>query len=327
MKGSKQLRRQFIQFFEQLDHTFVKSSPVVPIGDPTLLFANAGMNQFKDVFLGSGSRPYNRAANTQKCIRVSGKHNDLEEVGVDTYHHTFFEMLGNWSFGDYFKKDAIRWAWQLITEVWGLPKERLYATVFGGDQGRSLPPDHEAYQFWADETDIDPTHIARFGKEDNFWEMGTTGPCGPCSELHIDLTADCSGGKLVNVGHPGVIELWNLVFIQFDQDESGKLTPLPAKHVDNGMGLERLARVIKHLDELKTGKVTASSNYGTDLFVPIIRKVEELTGCTYGSTRKDLPDRYDSDDCENGVDIACRVIADHLRALTFAISDGAIPSN
>jgi alanyl-tRNA synthetase len=327
MSLSKKVRSEFIEYFEKNNHAFVPSSPVVPKDDPTLMFANAGMNQFKDIFLGVGHRSYNRAVNSQKCIRVSGKHNDLEEVGMDTYHHTFFEMLGNWSFGDYFKAEAIEWAWKLLTEVWKLPKERLYATVFGGDKELGLVPDDEAAELWKKVTDIDPAHIRAFGQKDNFWQMADTGPCGPCSEIHIDLTPDQSGGGLVNAGDPRVIEIWNLVFIQFNRNTDGSLEPLPSKHVDTGMGLERICRVIKHLNLLKAGKLTASSNYGTDLFVPIIRHIEEITGCHYGSRRTHLPDRYDSDDTENIVDVACRVIADHVRALTFAIADGAMPSN
>ncbi len=326
MKGSKKIRQEFIDFFERLEHTYVPPSPVVPKDDPTLLFTNAGMNQFKDIFLGVGKRPYNRVVNSQKCIRVSGKHNDLEEVGVDTYHHTFFEMLGNWSFGDYFKAEAIEWAWKLLTEVWGLPKERLYATVFGGDDKLGLEPDEEAERLWSEVTDIEPAHILRFGMKDNFWQMADTGPCGPCSEIHIDLTPDRSGGSLINEGDPRVIEIWNLVFIQFDMDVDGKLTPLPAKHVDTGMGLERVCAIIKHIDELRNNIPASVSNYGTDLFVPIIKHIEEITGLRYGQN-VNLPDRYDSNDCENIVDIACRVIADHIRTLTFAITDGAIPSN
>jgi alanyl-tRNA synthetase len=327
MSLSKKIRSEFIRYFEKMDHTFVPSSPVFPKDDPTLLFTNAGMNQFKDVFLGLGARPYHRAANTQKCIRVSGKHNDLEEVGRDTYHHTFFEMLGNWSFGNYFKAEAIEWAWKLLTQVWGLPKERLYATVFGGDEGLGLPTDTEAAEFWKSRTDIDPTHIMPFGQKDNFWQMAETGPCGPCSEIHIDLTPDQSGGALVNAGDSRVMEIWNLVFIQFNRGSNGKLAPLPAKHVDTGMGLERICAVLKHLTELRSGTPATFSNYGTDLFVPIIKHIEEITGCNYGLKRIHLPDRYDSDDTENIVDVACRVIADHIRTLTFAITDGALPSN
>jgi len=327
MKGSKEIRRQFIRFFEELDHTFVPSSPVVPVGDPTLLFANAGMNQFKDVFLGVGSRPYKRAANSQKCIRVSGKHNDLEQVGVDTYHHTFFEMLGNWSFGDYFKAEAIRWAWQLLTEVWKLPKERLFATVFGGDEAEGLECDEQAYQDWLRETDIKPDHVFRFGKKDNFWEMGTTGPCGPCSEIHIDLTADCSGAALVNADDPRVIEVWNLVFMQYNRDANGRLEPLPACHVDTGMGLERISAVLKHLEDISENRPVSISNYGTDLFVPILMQIEELTGHRYGQEASADGDRFDTCDLKSPTDIAFRVVADHVRALSFAISDGAMPSN
>ncbi len=327
MSSSKQIRAEFIEFFERLGHTFVPSSPVVPMDDPTLLFTNAGMNQFKDVFLNVGTRPYKRAANSQKCIRVSGKHNDLEEVGVDTYHHTFFEMLGNWSFGDYFKKEAIQWAWQLLTEKWGLDKNRLYATVFAGDEKLGLEPDEQAAELWKEVTDIAPEHILKFGVKDNFWQMAETGPCGPCSEIHIDLTPDCSGFELINAGDPRVIEIWNLVFIQFDMDKDGKLSALPAKHIDTGMGLERICAVIKHLDDLKNNKPASISNYGTDLFVPIIQHIEHLSGCKYGEKETNLPDRYDSCNCENITDIACRVIADHIRTLTFAITDGALPSN
>jgi alanyl-tRNA synthetase len=327
MSLSKKVRSEFIEYFEKIKHTFVPSSPVVPKDDPTLMFANAGMNQYKDIFLGVGHRSYNRAVNSQKCIRVSGKHNDLEEVGMDTYHHTFFEMLGNWSFGDYFKAEAIEWAWKLLTEEWKLPKDRLYATVFGGDKELGLHADDEAADLWKKVTDIDPSHIRKFGQKENFWQMADTGPCGPCSEIHIDLTPDKTGGDLVNIGDPRVIEIWNLVFIQFNRNADGSLEPLPAKHVDTGMGLERICRIIKHLDRLKAGTLTASSNYGTDLFVPIIQHIEKLTNCHYGSNRTHLPDRYDSDDTENIVDVACRVIADHVRALTFAIADGAQPSN
>ncbi|HMD14815.1 MAG TPA: alanine--tRNA ligase, partial [Bacteroidota bacterium] len=263
----------------------------------TLMFTNAGMNQFKDVFLGVGTRPYKRAVNTQKCIRAGGKHNDLDDVGKDTYHHTFFEMLGNWSFGDYYKKEAIEWAWELLTKVWGLEKKRLYATVFETDE--------EAEQVWKKVTDIDPSHVLRFGKKDNFWEMGETGPCGPCSEIHIDLTDDYSGGKLVNAGDARVMEIWNLVFIQYDRDEKGTLTPLPSKHVDTGMGFERICAVLQK----------KKSNYDTDVFMPIINRIAELAGKPYTS-KLDAP-----------TDIAMRVIADHVRMLSFSIADGGIPSN
>lgn len=304
MKTSRQIRQEFIDFFKKYQHTFVPSSPVIPHDDPTLLFTNAGMNQFKDVFLETGTRSYKRAANTQKCIRVSGKHNDLEEVGYDTYHHTYFEMLGNWSFGDYFKKEAIQWAWELLTEVWGLPKERLYATVFGGDTGDGLEADTEAESLWKEVTDIDPSHVMRFGKKDNFWEMGETGPCGPCSEIHIDLTPDLSGEKLVNAGDPRVIEIWNLVFIQFNRQNDGKLQQLPAKHVDTGMGFERVVRVIQGVD----------SNYDTDVFQPILEQIGKLVGFTYQEASEEQK-------------IAFRVIADHIRMATFSISDGGLPSN
>ncbi|MGK9475553.1 alanine--tRNA ligase [Melioribacter sp. OK-6-Me] len=301
---SNQIRQQFLDFFAERGHKIVPSAPVIPHGDPTLLFTNAGMNQFKDVFIGTGSREYKRAADTQKCIRVSGKHNDLEEVGHDTYHHTFFEMLGNWSFGDYYKKEAIAWAWELLTEVWKLPKERLWATVFRTDD--------EAYQYWKTETDINPSHILRFDEKDNFWEMGETGPCGPCSEIHINLSDDYDNPKLVNAGSPLCIEIWNLVFIQYNRDETGRLIELPAKHVDTGMGFERITAVLQ-------GK---KSNYDTDIFTPIISTVENLSGHKYDYT---LPAE---DKSEQGIaNVAMRVIADHIRTLTFAIADGAIPGN
>jgi alanyl-tRNA synthetase len=291
---SKEIRQSFLDFFKEKEHRIVDSAPVVPHGDPTLLFTNAGMNQFKDVFLGTGSREYKRAANTQKCIRVSGKHNDLEEVGHDTYHHTFFEMLGNWSFGDYYKEEAIVWAWELLTEVWKLPKERLWATVYRTDD--------EAYEIWKTKTDINPTHVLRFDEKDNFWEMGETGPCGPCSEVHINVSDDYDNPKWVNAGDPRCIEIWNLVFIQNNRDENGKLHDLPAKHVDTGMGFERVCAVLQ-------GK---SSNYDTDVFTPIISEIENLSGIKY----KEEKDQ-----------IAMRVIADHVRTLTFAIADGATPGN
>jgi alanyl-tRNA synthetase len=294
MMKADEIRQGFLDFFSRHRHRIVQSSPVVPHGDPTLLFTNAGMNQFKDVFLGVGSREYVRAADTQKCIRVSGKHNDLEEVGRDTYHHTFFEMLGNWSFGDYYKKEAIGWAWELLTGVWGLEKKRLYATVFETDD--------EAVTLWKSETDIDPSHILRFGKKDNFWEMGDTGPCGPCSEIHIDLTPDYSGGKLVNAGDSRVMEIWNLVFIQNNRNQSGELEDLPAKHVDTGMGFERICAVLQ-------GK---KSNYDTDVFMPIIDAIAKASGRPYEGEAQQ---------------VAMRVIADHIRMLSFAIADGALPGN
>ncbi len=292
---SKEIRQSFLDFFAARGHEIVPSAPVIPHGDKTLLFTNAGMNQFKDVFLGVGSRSYTRAADTQKVIRVSGKHNDLEEVGHDTYHHTFFEMLGNWSFGDYGKKEAIAWAWELLTSVWKLDKSRLYATVYETDD--------ESFELWKAVTDIDPTHIMRFGAKDNFWEMGETGPCGPCSEIHYDHTPDKSGGALVNSGVPEVIEIWNLVFIQYNRNPDGSLEELPMKHVDTGMGFERACAVLQQ----------KASNYDIDVFEPYIKWVSKRTNRTYGTD-------------ERG-DIATRVIADHVRTLTAAIADGALPSN
>jgi alanyl-tRNA synthetase len=297
---SQEIRKQFINFFEKKHHKFVYSSPVVPLEDPTLLFTNAGMNQFKNIFLGLEKRDYTRVANTQKCIRVSGKHNDLEEVGRDTYHHTFFEMLGNWSFGDYYKKEAITWAWELLTDVWKLPKKQLYATVYQDDD--------DAAEIWKNFTDVQPEHIVRFGMKENFWEMGETGPCGPCSEIHIDLGPERCDKKdiphkcQVNGECGRYIELWNLVFIQYNREHDQSLVELPAKHVDTGMGFERIVSVIQNVN----------SNYSTDLFVPIINKINELTGIKFPGTDKG---------------VAHRVIADHIRALAFAITDGGLPSN
>ena len=303
---SIEIRQQFLDFFKSKEHKIVVSSPVVPFDDPTLLFTNAGMNQFKDVFLAKGTREYKRAVNTQKCIRVSGKHNDLEEVGHDTYHHTFFEMLGNWSFGDpkspdgigagYYKAEAIEWAWELLTKVWKLPKERLWATVYRTDD--------EAFNFWKTKTDINPKHILRFNEKDNFWEMGDTGPCGPCSEIHINVGDDCDNPKFVNAGVPECIEIWNLVFIQYNKDEKGTLHELPAKHVDTGMGFERVCAVLQN----------QKSNYDTDVFTPLIDAIAELSGMKYSSAEEEKR-------------VSMRVIADHIRTLTFAIADGAVPGN
>ncbi len=337
---SKEIRKQFLDFFASKEHTIVESSAVVPLDDPTLMFTNAGMNQFKDVFLATGSRPYVRVADTQKCIRAGGKHNDLDDVGQDTYHHTFFEMLGNWSFGDYFKKEAIEWAWELLSEVWGIEKDRLHATYFEGDAADGLKPDTEAEVLWKTVTDIDPFHVHPGGKKDNFWEMGETGPCGPCSEIHVDLTPDKSGAKLVNAGDPRVIELWNLVFIQFNRDSAGNLTPLPAKHVDTGMGLERLVAVLKGTVDGRLGEV---NNYDTDVFTPIFDAIQKRTGAP--PYRGTLPEPRSAggelrmQNSEFGIrhstsaihqvmiDVSYRVIADHVRCLTFALTDGAIPSN
>jgi len=291
---STEIRDQFLNFFEKKGHKLVPGAPVVPFDDPTLLFTNSGMIQFKDVFLGKGTREYSRAADAQKCIRVSGKHNDLEEVGYDTYHHTFFEMLGNWSFGDYYKKEAIGWAWELLIDVWKLPKERLWATVYNDDD--------ESYSLWKSETDIDPKHILRFGEKDNFWEMGETGPCGPCSEIHINTGDDYDNPKWVNAGVPECIELWNLVFIQYNKDEKGKLHDLPMKHIDTGMGFERMCAILQN----------KKSNYDTDVFSPLIEQVVKLSGIKNDSEENKIP---------------MRVIADHIRTLTFAIADGAVPGN
>jgi alanyl-tRNA synthetase len=302
---SKDIRRKFLDFFRGKGHEVVPSAPMVVKNDPTLMFTNAGMNQFKDYFLGNKEARFKRVADTQKCLRVSGKHHDLDEVGMDTSHHTMFEMLGNWSFGDYFNREAIDWAWELLTTVYRLDKDRLYVTYFGGDETEALEPDREAQSYWEDYLPSD--RILPFGKKDNFWEMGDQGPCGPCSEIHYDLRDDkeraVSGVSLVNRDHPQVIEIWNLVFIQFNRLASGDLEPLPEKHVDTGMGFQRLVRVIK-------GK---HSNYDTDLFEPLLEKIAALAGIQYGD--------------DETTDVAMRVIADHLRALAFAIADGEMPSN
>jgi alanyl-tRNA synthetase len=304
--NSSIIRQTFLDFFKAKTHQIVPSAPMVIKDDPTLMFTNAGMNQFKDIFLGNRESKFPRIADTQKCLRVSGKHNDLEEVGHDTYHHTMFEMLGNWSFGDYFKKEAIEWGWELLTTVFPIDKECLYVTVFGGDEKDGLPKDSETYNYWKQ---LVPEDRILFGsKKDNFWEMGETGPCGPCSEIHIDLRNEpdrkkVAGKDLVNTGNPLVIEIWNLVFIEFNRQVNGELVQLPARHVDTGMGFERLCMVLQH----------KKSNYDTDLFQPIIRALAQRSGISYGSDQK--------------TDIAMRVISDHLRAITFAIADGLLPSN
>jgi alanyl-tRNA synthetase len=307
---SNVIRQQFLNFFQDTcEHTIVPSAPVVPHDDPTLLFTNAGMNQFKDVFLGTGSREFHRAADTQKCIRAGGKHNDLDDVGRDTYHHTFFEMLGNWSFGDYFKAEAIDWAFQLLTEVWGLKSDRLYATYFEGNAEQGLEPDHEARDMWLKHL---PTERVLPGNmKDNFWEMGDTGPCGPCSELHYNGTDIADAAHLVNMDDPDVIEVWNLVFIQYNRNQDSSLTPLPAKHVDTGMGFERIVRVIQGKD----------SNYDTDVFSPIFEAIQEITGA-----RAYQPGGHE-DALKDPINVAYRVIADHIRTLTFALADGAHCTN
>ena len=310
--GAAEIRSGFIDFFKGHGHKFVPSSPIVPRADDTLLFANAGMNQFKDIFLGLVQPEAGRAVNSQKCLRVSGKHNDLEEVGKDTYHHTFFEMLGNWSFDDYFKAEAIEWAWQLLTEVWHIEPSRLWATVFQGDAQDNCPPDTDAKVLWPKVTGIPQARVLLGGKKDNFWEMGETGPCGPCSEIHIDRGPDMCDKKdvpghkcAVNGGCSRFIELWNLVFIQYNRTDDGKLLSLGAKYVDTGAGLERVAAVLQR----------KSSNYDTDLFMPIIESISQITGHRYASK---LGSKTDN---------AFRVIADHIRAVVFAITDGAAPAN
>lgn len=306
MANSKEIKQQFLKFFEERGHKIVPSAPIVVKGDPTLMFTNAGMNQFKDYFLGNAIAADKRVADTQKCLRVSGKHNDLEEVGHDHYHHTMFEMLGNWSFGDYFKEEAIAWAWELLTAVYGLEKDRLYVTVFEGDPAENLAFDQDSFDFWKQWVPED--RILMGNKKDNFWEMGDTGPCGPCSEIHYDGRSDeerqrVSGATLVNADHADVIEIWNNVFMEFNRKADGSLEPLPAKHVDTGMGFERLVRIIEK----------KSSNYDTDVFQYIIKATTALCGKNYGEDEKQ--------------DIAFRVIADHIRAVALCISDGQLPSN
>jgi len=303
---SSEIRNAFLEFFKSKDHQIVPSAPMVVKNDPTLMFTNAGMNQFKDIFLGNSPAKYKRIANTQKCLRVSGKHNDLEEVGIDTYHHTMFEMLGNWSFGDYFKKEAIAWSWELLTDVYGIPKDKLYVTVFEGDEKEKLGFDQESFDHWKKVMPED--RILRGNKKDNFWEMGETGPCGPCTEIHIDLRSEeeikkKKGSEVVNSGHPQVIEVWNNVFMEFNRKADGSLEPLPAKHVDTGMGFERLCMALQ-------GK---TSNYDTDVFQPLIQFIALHAKKKYGSDEK--------------TDIAMRVMSDHIRAITMAIADGQLPSN
>ncbi|MCB0436000.1 MAG: alanine--tRNA ligase, partial [Mangrovimonas sp.] len=303
---SQEIRSQFLSFFESKKHLIVPSAPMVLKDDPTLMFVNSGMAPFKEYFLGNAKPKNNRIADTQKCLRVSGKHNDLEEVGYDTYHHTLFEMLGNWSFGDYFKKEAIAWAWELLTEVYKIDKNILYVTVFEGNEEENIPMDQEAFNLWKEIVSED--RILLGNKKDNFWEMGDQGPCGPCSEIHVDIRsaeekAKISGRELVNKDHPQVVEIWNLVFMQYNRKANGSLEPLPAKHIDTGMGFERLCMVLQGVQ----------SNYDTDVFTPIIREIETITDKTYGKDDK--------------VDVAIRVISDHVRAVAFSIADGQLPSN
>ncbi|CAM3609280.1 alanine--tRNA ligase [Flavobacterium chungbukense] len=312
---SQDVRKQFLDFFESKGHTIVPSAPIVLKDDPTLMFNNSGMAQFKEFFLGNGTPKSPRIADTQKCLRVSGKHNDLEEVGIDTYHHTMFEMLGNWSFGDYFKKEAINWAWELLTEVYKIPKENLYVSVFEGSKEDNVPFDQEAWDIW--KTLIDEDRIILGNKKDNFWEMGDQGPCGPCSEIHVDLRsaeekALVSGKSLVNNDHPQVVEIWNNVFMEFNRKADGSLEKLPAQHVDTGMGFERLCMALQ-------GK---TSNYDTDVFMPLIREIETITGAKY--TTNEVTDISEE---QNKMNIAIRVVADHVRAVAFAIADGQLPSN
>ena len=319
-RSSEEIRQEFLQFFREKGHEEVASASLVPEGDSTLLFTNAGMNQFKDVFLGTGERPYTRAVDTQKCLRVSGKHNDLEEVGHDTYHHTFFEMLGNWSFGDYFKAEAIAWAWELLVKRWGLDPDRLYATVHEGDDEFGVTADEEAYDLWLSKTPLPADRVLYEPSQENFWMMGDTGPCGPCSEIHVDLRPpearrETPGRALVNEDHPQVMELWNLVFIQYNAQSDGNLEPLDDQHVDTGMGFERMVAVLQ-------GK---ESTYDTDLFTPLLQAVADLSPRDEVRGYDDL--QIDDTDEHEQVRIALRVVADHIRAIAFAISDGVMPSN
>src|SRR6478752_2011584 len=335
MMTSAQIRQSFLDFFKSKQHTIVPSSSLMP-DSPNLLFTNAGMNQFVPIFLGQQKCPYNppRAADTQKCIRAGGKHNDLDDVGLDTYHHTFFEMLGNWSFGDYFKKEAIAWSWELIIEVWKFPAERVYATIYQPGPGDPAERDQEAWELWAEKfrgAGLDPDiHIVNGNKKDNFWMMGETGPCGPCSEIHIDLTpAGDTKGRLVNAGTAECIEIWNNVFIQFNANPDGTFTPLPAQHVDTGMGFERLVSIIqctKNFSDFANAKI---SNYETDVFRPIFDELEKLCGHKYGCTLP-LPNAAGQvipGTEQEKTDVAFRVIADHIRTLSFAIADGIQPGN
>src|SRR5438874_1473956 len=327
---SAEIRQSFLDFFREKKHTIVPSSSLLPDA-PNLLFTNAGMNQFVPIFLGQQKPSWNppRVADTQKCIRAGGKHNDLEDVGLDTYHHTFFEMLGNWSFGDYFKKEAIEWAWELIVDRWKFPAQRLYATVYKPGPGEPSEFDQEAHDHWArlfQDADLDPKiHVVSSGKADNFWMMGDTGPCGPCSELHVDLTPDGdTRGTLVNQNDPRCFEIWNLVFIQFSANADGTFSTLPERHVDTGMGFERVTAIIQGTKNLTDFSGT-SSNYDTDIFRPIFDELEKLSGKKYGST---IPKHGGAGETEQEkIDIAFRVIADHIRAVSFAIADGIQPSN
>ena len=304
---SKEIRSNFLNFFKEKSHQIVPSSPMVLKDDPTLMFTNSGMAPFKEYFLGNKIPKNKRISDSQKCLRVSGKHNDLEEVGYDTYHHTMFEMLGNWSFGDYFKKEAISWAWELLTEVYGISEDMLYVTIFEGSSDRdNLPIDQEAYDLWKEIVPED--RILMGDKKDNFWEMGEQGPCGPCSEIHVDIRTDeekaaIDGKSLVNMDHPQVVEIWNLVFMQYNRKANGTLEDLPNKHIDTGMGFERLCMVLQNV----------KSNYDTDIFTPLIKEIEAISSITYGHNEKQ--------------DIAIRVIVDHVRAVAFSIADGQLPSN